>query len=219
MTKACRRSRSLIESALLAIPIGRLGRASRLKLEATLVALEQMRNGRSKAAKHNVTQVLPLYDALEFCLIYIADLTVLTRDMACRRGWWETRLYARLLAITMLECTEDLPDVLGKKFRDALAAVVIEKEPKERISTVSRALSNFRKTHERALRSIRQIAAAHRDHNPSAVAAVIQSIDVPALLQTASDLQDLHNDFVIAMTTVFSHVNPVREFMKTFQGA
>jgi hypothetical protein len=119
----------------------------------------------------------------------------------------------------MLECAEDLPDVLGKKFRDALAAVVIEKEPKERISAVSRALSNFRKTHERALRSIRQIAAAHRDHNPNAVAAAIQSIDVEALLQTASDLQDLHNDFAIAMTAVFSHVNPVREVVKAFKRA
>jgi hypothetical protein len=210
------RLRHFIESAILAAPRHRLRKASRKKLNAAVRALEQVRETRAKLTKYNMPDVLELYDVSQFCIMYAADLTVLTRDMACHQDWWESRLYARLLAMTMLECAEDLPAVLGKKFRDSLAVVVPDDRHRERLSKITSDLSDFRKRHERELRDIRRIAAAHRDHNPSLVISLIEQLDTQALLSMAGELQELQTEFSLAMTEVFLGINAVREVLKHF---
>ena len=160
--------------------------------------------------------VLELYDVSQFCIMYAADLTILIRDMACSRDWWEERLYARLLAMTMLECAEDLPAVLGKKFRESLVAVVPGDPHRQRLSKISKHLSNFRKRHERELRDIRKIAAAHRDHDPRVLMLLIEQLDTRKLTATADELQDLQTEFARAMTDVFLGINAVREVLKSF---
>jgi len=205
-----------IESAILAAPRHKLRMASRKKLGAAVTALHQVRETRIKLAKYNMPDVLQLYDASQFCIAYAADLTVLTRDMACARDWWEERLYARLLALTMLECVEDLPVILGKKFRNSLAAVVPNNEYKQRLSKISSNLSAFKNRHDRELRHIRQIAAAHRDHDPNVLISLIEQLDMKKLMKMAGALHDLQTEFARAMTKVFLNINAVKEVLKAF---
>lgn len=206
----------LIESAILAAPRRRLRKASRKKLDAAVRALEQVRATRTKLAKYDMPDVLELYDVSQFCIMYAADLTVLTRDMACRRDWWENHLYARLLAMTMLECVEDLPAVLGKKFRKSLASVVPDDGHRQRLSKITKRLSDFRKRHESQLRDIRRVAAAHRDHDPNLLISLIEKLDIQELITMAGELQDLQTEFAQAMTDVFLGINAVREVLKCF---
>ena len=205
-----------IESVILAIPKSRLRKASRTKLKAAVRALKQVRETRAKLTKYNMPDVLVLYDVSQFCIMYAADLTVLTRDMICREDSWESRLYARLLAMTMLECAEDLPAVLGKKFRQSLAAVVPDDRHRRRLSEITKRLSDFRKRHERELRHIRRIAAAHRDHDPNLLISMIEQLDTQRLMTIAGELHDLQTEFARAMTEVFLSVNSVREVLKSF---
>ena len=181
-----------------------------------MTALQQIRETRNKLAKYNMPDVLQLYDASQFCIAYAADLTVLTRDMACAGDWWEERLYARLLAMTMLECVEDLPFVLGKKFRNSLATVVPNNEHKQRLSKITSDLSAFKNRHERELRHIRQIAAAHRDHDPNVLISLIEQLDTKKLMKMAGALHDLQTEFSRAMTKVFLNINTVKEVLKAF---
>lgn len=208
--------RHFIESVILAAPRRRLRKASRKKLNAAVRALEQVRETRITLAKYDMPDVLHLYDVSQFCIMYAADLTVLTRDMACRRDWWENRLYARLLAMTMLECAEDLPTVLGKGFRKSLAAVVPDDRHRQRLSEITSRLSDFRKRHERALRDIRRIAAAHRDHDPNLLMSLIDGLDIQKLIAMAGELQDLQTEFANAMTDVFLSINALREVLRSF---
>lgn len=198
--------RHFIQSAILAAPRRRLRKASRKKLNAAVRALEQVREARISLTKHDMPDVLQLYDVSQFCIMYAADLTVLTRDMACRRDWWETRLYARLLAMIMLECAEDLPSVLGKGFRKSLAAVVPDDRHRQRLSEITRRLSDFRKRHEIELRHIRQIAAAHRDHDPNLVISLVDELNLQELITMAAELEDLQTEFSRAITDVFQGI-------------
>lgn len=184
-----------------------------MKLRATMRALEQIRQTRTTLVEHDLRDLLILYDASQFCVMYAADLTILTRDMMCKSEWWESRLYARLLAMTMLECAEDLPTVLGHKFRKSLEAVARD-EHRQRLSGITRQLSGFRKRHESELKNIRHIAAAHRDHDPNRLMGVIDALDTSRLLAMGRELHDLETQFSLAMADVFFGINPVREVLK-----
>jgi hypothetical protein len=206
----------VIERFILALPRRRMRRASAQKLRATLGALKECAATRTKLAKYDMPHVLRLYDASQFCLMYTADLTVLTRDMTCRANWWESKLYGRLLAMTMLECVEDIPTVLGREFRDSLAATVADDIHRQRISKFSKSLSDFRKRHENELRHIRTVTAAHRDHDAILQVAVIENLDTRELMRMAGELNDLSGAFAQAMTQVLLQMNVIKEILKSF---
>ena len=205
-----------IERAILALPRLRMRRASRRKLSAALTALDQVSTAATKVAKHGTAEALHLYEVSKFFIVYVADLTVLTRDMACHPDWWASRLYARLLAMTMLEFVEDVPQVLGKRFRESLKAVAPADVHSKRVSGITKQLSDFRKKHETLLRQIRRISAAHRDHDANLLLSVIEEININSLVKMATELQDLQTDFSGAMADVFQSIDVVREVMKRF---
>jgi len=186
------------------------------KIRAGVDALGKCIETRKKLAQYSVPEVLCLYDAAQFCLMYDVDLTVLSRDMTCARNWWETRLYGRLLAMTMLECVEDLPAVLGKRFRASVVGIVPNAPHLQRLSDITKRLSEFRKCHEKDLRHVRTIAAAHRDHDPALQVSVIETLDIPKLMRMAGELNDLLGAFVREMTQVLLRMNVTREVLKSF---
>src|SRR5438552_13658312 len=118
------RTHELMEKAILALPRRRFRQAAKKKLAAAAYAMTEVNNTRKKLEKYRISDVLCLYDAAQFCIMFDADLSVLARDMCCTSDWWQSRLYGRLLAMTMLECVEDIPAVLGKRFREALRTLV-----------------------------------------------------------------------------------------------
>ncbi|MBI5384319.1 MAG: hypothetical protein HZA90_06485 [Verrucomicrobia bacterium] len=204
-----------IERTILAVPRQSLRWNSRKKLRALLGAMETCIATRAKVSKLNLPDIERLFDASLFCLIYEADLTVLSRDMTCRSAWWDSRLYARLLAMTMLECVEDIPAVLGKSFRQALTNVVTDRVHLQQISKMTGALSDFRKNHEHELREIRQIAAAHRDHDSRLVASSIERLDLRKLTVLSQELGSSLMAFYPTMTEVLLELNILREILRS----
>jgi hypothetical protein len=205
-----------IERVILARPRREMRRKAGKKIRAGLGALEKCIETRKKLAHYNVPEALRLYDSAQFCLMYDADLTVLSRDMTCTTNWWETRLYGRLLAMTMLECVEDIPAVLGKNFRESVAALVSDAAHLRRLSEITKSLSDFRRRHEKNLRQVRTIAAAHRDHNAALQISVIENLDIRKLMRMAGELNDLLGAFVRAMTEILLQMNVVGEILKSF---
>jgi hypothetical protein len=202
------------ERVILALPRRGMRKNAGRKIRAAVEALDECIQTREKLAHYNVPDVVRLYDAAQFCVMYEADLTVLSRDMTCTTDWWETRLYGRLLAMTMLECAEDVPAVLGRDFRASLAAVVPEAPHLRRISDITKSLSEFRKRHEKKLRHVRTLVAAHRDHNPTLQFSVIETLDIGRLIGMAGELNDLLAAFIRAMTNALLEMNVVHEILR-----
>ena len=205
-----------MESAILTLPRRRFRYATKKKLAAAAYALKEVANTRKKLEKYSVSDVLCLYDAAQFCIMFDADMTILVRDMCCTSDWWQSRLYGRLLAMTMVECVEDIPAVLGKRFRESMRLVVSGDLQRERIIAISKSLSEFRKRNEAELRNVRRTAAAHRDHNVNVQFDVIDKLDLKKLNALSGELNDLLGGLSRAMADAFVNVNIVREMLKSF---
>ena len=204
-----------VETVILALPRHKLRSKSNKKLKALNSAILTCLDTKAKLAKHSVPEIVCLFDASLFCLLFDADLTVLCRDMSCRSNWWESRLYARLLAMTMLECVEDVPQVLGKSFRNALNKLAPQSQHLTALCTVSKTLSDFRKNHEGRLRPIRQIMAAHRDHDPNLIVSSVTNLDLGALIKLAGDLNDALSKFSEIMSNVISDLDVFKEIFRS----
>src|SRR5438874_7120926 len=210
------RIHELMEKAILALPRHRCRRATKKKLAAAAYAMTEVNNTRKKLEKYRVSDVLCLYDAAQFCIMFDADLTVLARDMCCTSDWWQSRLYGRLLAMTIVECVEDIPAVFGKQFRKSLQSVVPDDTQRQRISASCKSLSEFRQRNDAELRYVRHAAAAHRDHNVNVQLEVIDKLDLNKLTTLASELNDLLGGLSRAMADIFMNINIVRETLKSF---
>jgi len=145
---------------------------------------------------------------------YEADLTILICDTVCRSDRWESHLYGRLLAMTMIECVEDIPQVLGKDFRNALSSVDSDAEKKKRLNEFTSRLADFRKTHEHDLRYVRTIAAAHRDHDVKRQLEVIETIDTRRLMDLSQELIGILVLFTEVMTDVLMEMNVWKQILK-----
>jgi len=87
------RIHELMEKAILALPRHRCRRATKKKLAAAAYAMTEVNNTRKKLEKYGMSDVLCLYDAAQFCIMFDADLTVLARDMCCTSDWSESTLW------------------------------------------------------------------------------------------------------------------------------
>ena len=117
---------------------------------------------------------------------------------------WRKKLYARLLAMTLVECVEDITQLLGKEFRLSLDKAIAKNDYKQKLNPIVKALIEFKKKHECDLRDIRNIAAAHRDQDAARQLSAINKINPKTLQNLSLEFVELLLPFNKMMTEVMN---------------
>ncbi|MGA2242194.1 MAG: hypothetical protein ABSH11_09160 [Verrucomicrobiota bacterium] len=194
----------LIEKMVLAGPKRKFRLNMDKKEEAILGALESISSVREKAEKLQFTHVVQLYNASQYCLICDLDLSILIFNLTMADTQWRKKLYARLLAMTLVESVEDIAQLLGKRFRDNLDKATTGGDYKQKLNPIVKNLTEFKIKHERALREIRNIAAAHRDQDAKHQLATINKVDPKILTNLAFEFVGLLSPFTKLMTNLMN---------------
>jgi len=106
--------------------------------------------------------------------------------------------------MTLVECVEDTTQLLGKEFRQNLDKAITKNDYKQKLNPIVKALTEFKKKHERDLRDIRNIAAAHRDQDAARQLSTINKIDPKALQNLSLEFVELLLPFTTMMTEVMN---------------
>ena len=170
------------------------------KEKAILGALESVSFAKQRAKKIQFDHVAGLYNASQFCMICELDLSILHFDLYMANTPWRKKLYARLLAMTLVECVEDITQLLGKEFRQNLDKAITKNDYKQKLNPIVKALTEFKKKHERNFRDIRNIAVAHRDQNAERQLVTINKIDPKMLGNLSLEFMGLLLPFTTMMT-------------------
>ena len=194
----------LIEKVVLAGSKRKLRSSIDKKEETILDALESISSTREKAEKIRFTHAAQLYNASQFCLICELDLSILIVSLTLADTQWRKKLYARLLAMTLVESVEDIAQLLGKRFRENLDKAMTSGDYKQKLNPIVKNLTEFKKKHERALRDIRNIAAAHRDQDAKHQLATINKVDPKVLTNLSFEFVDLLSPFTKLMTNLMN---------------
>jgi len=81
------------------------------------------------------------------------------------------KLYARLLAMTLVECVEDITQLLGKEFRKSLDKAIAKNDHKQKLNPIVKALTEFKK--KARTRSSRHTQHCRRTQDQDAGTSVI----------------------------------------------
>ena len=119
------------------------------------------------------------------------DLAYFTTDMVDAIGDRRRAFVAKHEAVLLHEAAEDIPQLLGKKFRDAIAALSVPPERLQAINAVSADLNKFWRTHREFLGRIRNVLAAHREQDALAYANALDSIKPLEVMHRAAELSQL----------------------------
>jgi hypothetical protein len=168
--------------------------------------LDAVARARSVAEQNNLEVVVFILNVGQFAAIFNYDLSILRQELLSTESEWRKRLYARLLALTVVEFFEDIGELSGKVYRNEIALLGDQVASIDRLKPVLKQLSQLRAKHEKDLRLIRNIAIGHRDKNAKAQIELINKLDIIGLQDLALDITDWLTSFIEFQTDVINTV-------------
>lgn len=154
-------------------------------------ALASVRQTLQRATDIGAKNILTVFNVALYLLQIDQDLAYFTSDMVEAIGDRRRAFVAKHEAVLLYEAAEDIPQLLGKKFRDAIGALSVPPERLQAINAVSAELNKFWRTHREFLGRIRNVLAAHREQDALAYANALDSIDPLEVMRRAAELSQL----------------------------
>jgi hypothetical protein len=111
-----------------------------------------------------------------YLLLLDQDLADFTDDMVGAIGDRRRRFVSKNQAVLLYEAAEDLPQLLGREFRDAVAVLGADQDQQKRLNEASSGLNRFWQEHREFLGDIRKALAAHREHDALLYAEKLDSL-------------------------------------------
>ncbi len=161
-------------------------RVTRRQVNAISEGLRAVAALRRIAEKQGNDHLLQLANALQYSFAIQRDLCVLMTDVMTERDRWRRNLYARHLAILLVEFLDKIDTVLGKEFKSHMEAVAgPHRELLAKYRDIHKGLAGIGKQHSKQLRQIRNIATAHRDTDARLQLEAIDNVDELAIIVVA----------------------------------
>jgi hypothetical protein len=130
-----------------------------------------------------------VYNAALFGVFVQQDLYSYARGLLFARSGWDQTFFARGMAVAIYEAADDLPQILGKQYRESLHTLLRRSDLMVELSGITRKFSQFRKEHGEFLEEVRQVIGAHRDHDALRQSEMLEHLDVLKLNDLSAEFQ------------------------------
>jgi len=139
-----------------------------------------------------------VFNVALYLLLLDQDMADFTDDMVNAVGVRRRRFIAKHEAVLLYEAAEDLPQLLGREFREAVVALGASPTQQKRLAEASSGLSQFWRKHREFLGDTRQALAAHREHNALLYVEKLDSLKPLEVMSLAAEFSG-HLEQVIAV--------------------
>lgn len=173
---------------------------ARAKHKARVEALAAVRRTLHRTTQLNSSNLKIVFNVGMYVLLLDQDLAYFTDDLVCAIGDRRRAFLVKHEAILLHEAAEDIPQLLGREFRDAVRAVGATDELLARINSVSSDLNRFWQDHREFLGTIRNALAAHRDHDALGYAESLDRLKPLEVMARAAGLSQLLERLVGILT-------------------
>jgi hypothetical protein len=173
---------------------------AREKHKARVEALETVRKTLQGTARLNAANIRTVFNVGLYVLLLDQDLALFTDDLVCAIGDLRRAFVAKHEAVLLYEAAEDLPQLLGREFRDAVKTLGATPEQFERLNSVSSDLNRFWQKQREFLGTIRNALAAHRDHDALRYAETLETLKPREVMARGAELSPLLDRLVRVLT-------------------
>jgi hypothetical protein len=161
---------------------------------------------RSGAYGTNLELLKWLDDFCLFTIFSLYDLWILQCDYEKSTKKYQQNYYARQTALLCFELLSDVPQILNENFQKLLLEKISNKDINERAKLIRKKLNQMRNEKESELKNIRDLVAAHRDHDISRQIETINSMDNKKIIQFAFDYMKLIEELGSLFNDVIKYI-------------
>lgn len=177
---------------------------ARAKHKARISALQTVRNTLQRAARLKAGSATTVFNVGMYILLLDQDIAYFTDDLICAIGDRRRAFLAKHEAVLLYEAAEDLPQLLGREFRDAVKALEASTEQFAQLNAVSSDLNQFWHANRAFLGTIRTTLAAHREHDALRYADALEALKPLEVMGRAAELSQLLERLVAIITEMVS---------------
>jgi hypothetical protein len=189
--KASEQLKNTIETAVLFRNRLRSRRDARKRMKIRIQALASVRKTLEQAETMRALNIQTVFNVALYLLQLDQDLAYFTTDMVQAVGDRRRAFVAKHEAVLLYEAAEDVPQLLGKQFRAAIASLSVPAQQVQVINAVSSDLTRFWRDHRDFLGTIRNVLAAHREHHALTYARALDAIEPLEVMNRAAELSQL----------------------------
>jgi hypothetical protein len=153
-----------------------------------------------------------LYNALLHASITQADLAILTEKYALHKRSYEKSLFARFIAMTVIEFIEDINTLIGKELLKELTENGFH-EFLPVFKKINEEFSNIKKVNGKMLKEIRNNALAHKSKNGLKLIEHVYKIDTDKVNKLGSDILNISNRITVESNKVIIKQIKILELM------
>ena len=143
---------------------------------------------------NNFNENKTIWNAAGYVNLISRDLKHFARDLAFADDEWGKRVYGRMISMLIYESINDLLELLGKDFRVILKKLSNSTELSAELNSVSKKLNEYKAKNIERLKSIRNVATAHRDKDILEQINMIKSIGWFELIELSSNYDSILNE-------------------------
>lgn len=175
---------------------------SRSRYKARKEASATIRSTLEQFTSFNANNHRTIFNVALYLILLDQDLADFTDDIINATGDRKRAFIAKHEAILLYEASEDITQLVGLKFREAIKELSLSKEQMLKLDAASSNLNEFWRTNREFLRNIRNVLAAHRDHNALQYVEMLEQLQPLKVMHLAADLSDCINPLVSVLTDI-----------------
>ena len=192
--------KNLIERIILFPVQVRHRRAARAKHKTRIATLATVRRTLQGATQVNAESTRTVFNVGLYVLLLDQDIGFFTNDLICAIGDRRRTFVAKHEALLLYEAAEDLPQLLGRDFREAVKRLGASTEQIGQLNSVSSDLNQFWQNHREFLGEIRNALAAHREHDALGYVEALDALKPLDVMRRAAALSQLLDRLIGTIT-------------------
>ncbi len=155
-------------------------------LESNIWTVKHIKNAAIK--KSNKENII-LWNVFGFLNIIAFDLVSVGYNLIFEDKKWQKIYYARQVSLIIYEALKDIPEVLGKNYKQLFVGIDIAKDYLDELNKYKKDLERYKSEHLKILYEIRVNVSAHRDQDIDNQLAIISKIDPYKIIKIMTDFE------------------------------
>lgn len=183
---------------------------NRHRLAVTAGLITTLKKQCEDAHKHGLKNHAVAYNAALFMVLVEQDLSAYSAALYFANTKWHQQFAARGMAVLLYETAKDIPEVLGKEYRQALRDLGLGDSWLQALNKSTTGFNAFKTEHASLLKTVRTYVGAHKEKDALAQLAVLEALDHMEVYRLGAQFSVSLNSLVEFQMALLSYLkNPM----------
>ena len=191
--------------SLIVVPYNRVGHllSESTRIKELESAITTVREQHKKTTEYGMEHYTRIYNVGLYLLLFEYDIAILKNDALFSIRKWKKKFVARQMAIQLYEASHDIPNLLGKEFRNSLSKIQLSDSELIEFNSITKEFNNFKNSHREILNKLRNHVGAHRSKDAAKQLDILDEVSLIQLMEYTGEFYEPLGELISFMTKMF----------------